>query len=206
MTKIILQRHGQSIGNKEGIYLGHTDLGLTEEGRAQALMAAKSLENERIDAVYSSDLKRAIQTAMAHCEMRGLSLKTDSELREMHVGDWEGANTEDLKKLTEFTVERTHRDFCYPNGESVPCAAERMKNAIIKLAKENPDSTILIVSHSAAIRAFWYYLAGYEEINMTDRVPFMKNSSYCILTYDGELHQHEYGISDFLPSGTVYLA
>jgi broad specificity phosphatase PhoE len=62
----------------------------------------------------------------------------------------------------------------------------------------NPDTTILIVSHSAAIRAFWYYLGGYTELNMLDSVPIMKNASYCTLTYDGELHQVSYADASHL--------
>ncbi len=193
MTKIILERHGQSIGNRDGIYLGHTDLGLSEKGREQAKITAEHLKGENITKVYSSDLKRAIETALPHCKIHGVELETSAELREMRVGDWEGGDVNELKKLTEFTIYRTHRDFVYPGGEAVTDASERMKAELTRLAKANPDTTILVVSHSAVIRAFWYYLAGYEEKNMLDRVPFMKNASYCILTYDGELHQISFG-------------
>jgi broad specificity phosphatase PhoE len=134
-----------------------------------------------------------METALPHCFIHGVELETSAELREMHVGDWEGGDVKELNKLTEFTVNRTYRDFVYPNGEAVKDAADRMNRELIRLAKLNPDTTILVVSHSAAIRAFWYYLAGYEEKNMLDRVPFMKNASYCILTYDGELHQISFG-------------
>lgn len=193
MTKIILERHGQSIGNRDGIYLGHTDLGLSEKGKKQAEMTAEHLKGENITKVYSSDLRRAMETALPHCFIHGVELETSAELREMHVGDWEGGDVKELNKLTEFTINRTYRDFVYPNGEAVKDAADRMNRELIRLAKLNPDTTILVVSHSAAIRAFWYYLAGYEEKNMLDRVPFMKNASYCILTYDGELHQISFG-------------
>lgn len=198
MTRIILERHGQSIGNRDGIYLGHTDLGLTEKGKEQAECTARHLKNENITRIYSSDLKRAMDTALPHCTLHGIPLETSEALREMHVGDWEGADVTELKKLEEFTVRRTYRDFVYPGGEGVTDASDRMKKEIIRLAEENPDTTILIVSHSAAIRAFWYYLMGYTETNMLDSVPFMKNASYCILTYDGELHGVSYGIDDHL--------
>ena len=198
MTKIILERHGQSIGNRDGIYLGHTDLGLTEKGKTEAEKTAEHLKDENITKVYSSDLCRAMETAMPHCKIHGIELETSRELREMHVGDWEGADVKELKKLEEFTVKRTYRDFVYPNGEGVVEAHERMKREITRLAELNPDTTILIVSHSAAIRAFWYYLGGYTELNMLDSVPIMKNASYCTLTYDGELHQVSFGEASHL--------
>ena len=198
MTKIILERHGQSIGNRDGIYLGHTDLGLTEKGIEQAECTAQHLKNENITAIYSSDLKRAMETALPHARLHGAELETSVALREMHVGDWEGGDVKELKKLEEFTVRRTYRDFVYPNGESVVDASVRMKNEIIRLAEANPDTTILIVSHSAAIRAFWYYLEGYTELDMLDVVPIMKNASYCVLNYDGELHAVSYALHDHL--------
>jgi broad specificity phosphatase PhoE len=187
-TRIFLERHGQSLGNANGIYLGHTDLGLTEEGIEQAKGAAAFLKNEPIAAVYSSDLIRAYQTALPHAELRGLKVSTSKELREMYVGDWEAKFVSDLKKdyLEDFVVRRTHRDFVYPNGESVSDASKRMHSELVRIAKENFGKTVLVVSHSAVIRAFWYNLCGYTEQNMTDRVKFMPNASYCILEYDGE--------------------
>ena len=69
-TTLILVRHGQSIGNATRVYLGHTNLGLTERGKMQAQLTAERLRDEKIDAIYSSDLKRAHDTAMPHAEMR----------------------------------------------------------------------------------------------------------------------------------------
>ena len=65
-TKIILVRHGQSQGNAIRVLLGHTDLDLTELGFRQAACTAEALRHERIDVIYSSDLKRAMSTARAH--------------------------------------------------------------------------------------------------------------------------------------------
>ena len=63
MTRIILVRHGQSVANANLIFAGHSDFDLTDFGRAQAELLAKHLhKNEKIDAIYSSDLKRAYNT------------------------------------------------------------------------------------------------------------------------------------------------
>ena len=64
--KIIIIRHGQSIGNLKRIYLGHTNLGLSELGAEQAEIAARYFKNEKISAIYSSDLDRAYYTALPH--------------------------------------------------------------------------------------------------------------------------------------------
>lgn len=206
-VKIFLQRHGQSVGNAEGLYLGHTDLGLTEEGREQARITAEHLSDEEIDVIYSSDLKRAYETAIPHAVLRNLEVKNSKNLREIFVGDWEGMRVPELKRehYEEFVIRRTYRNFVYPNGESTYHAAERMKAELLKICGENPDKTLLVVSHSAVIRAFWYYLSGYTEENMTDRVKFMPNCAYCILTYeDGKLIPETYGISGHLPETNVH--
>lgn len=208
-TKIILQRHGQSVGNATSVYLGHTDLPLTKKGREQAHSCAEYLKGEKIDTVYSSDLKRAYQTALPHAELRGLSVETSEQLRELFVGDWEGMlQSEIIEEYgEEFTVRRTYRGFVYPGGESLYDAYVRMRDELIRIAKENEGKTVLIVSHSAAIRTLWYYLSGFTDENMLDRVPFMVNSSYCTLAYeDGVLTPGEYGVTDHLPKNTAYLA
>lgn len=207
MTRIILERHGQSVGNANKIYLGHTDLGLTEEGVKQAEITAEYLKNEQIDAVYSSDLIRAYQTAIPHARIRGLAVNTSKELREMFVGDWEARSVDELKRecYEDFVIRRTHRDFIYPNGESTWAASNRMYKELIRIAKENDKKTVLVVSHSAIIRAFWYNLCGYTEQNMTDRVKFMPNAAYCILNFEeGKLIPVEYFCASHLPETNVH--
>ena len=208
-TKIIIQRHGQSVGNACEVYLGHTDLPLTNKGREQARLCAEYLKGERIDAVYSSDLKRAYATALPHAELRGLEVQTSEQLRELFVGDWEGMLVPEIIEQygEEFTVRRTFRGFTYPGGESLYDAYIRMRDELIRIAKENEGKTVLVVSHSAAIRALWYYLSEYTDENMLDRVPFMLNSSYSVLYYeDGALTPGEYGVTAHLPKNTVYQA
>ena len=89
-TVIYLVRHGQSLGNEQRIYLGHTDLDLSALGYKQAESTAKRLASVKIDSIYSSDLLRAHNTALPHAEMRGLKVIDSCELREIYLGDWEG--------------------------------------------------------------------------------------------------------------------
>ena len=202
-TKIIIERHGQSKGNAERIYLGHTDFGLNEEGVRQAEITAKHLSQEKIDAVYSSDLKRAYETALPHAALRGLSVNKSVGLREMFVGDWEEKRIPDLIRDygDEFRVRRFYADFRYPGGEAINEAMQRMNNAVIEIAKENLGKTVLLVSHSAAIRALWYYISGATCPNMLDAVSVLPNAAYAIAEFDGEkLVPIEYGCADHLPS------
>jgi len=208
-TKIILERHGQSEGNALSLYLGHTDLPLTEKGREQAKVAAEYLKDEKIDAVYASDLMRAYQTAEPHAELRSLKVNKSPQLRELFVGEWEGLPySEIIEKFGEkMWVERTYRGFVYPGGESLYDAYLRMHKELCRIGEENAGKTVLAVSHSAAIRALWYYLSGYTDENMIDSVPFMVNSSYCVLEYeDGVLSPVQYNVTSHLSEKIEYEA
>ena len=202
-TKIIIERHGQSDGNAERIYLGHTDFGLTDVGIRQAEITAEHLKDEKIDAIYSSDLKRAYETAIPHAALRGMEIVRVPGLREMFVGDWEEKRIPDLIRDygDEFSVRRYYVDFSYPGGEAMRDAMQRMNNAVIEIAKQNLRKTVLLVSHSAAIRALWYYISGATCQNMREVVSDLRNAAYAIAEYDGErLIPLEYGCADHLPS------
>lgn len=207
MTKIILERHGQSLGNANRIFLGHTDLSLTEEGKEQARITAEHLKAEQIDAIYSSDLKRAYETALPHAELHGLEITKLPELRELFVGSWEGMAVAELrdKYYEQFMIRRSYRDFVYPNGEATQNAAERIKRALTRIAEANPFRTVLAVSHAAAIRAFWYDICGYADEDMATRVKLMPNASYAVLIYEnGKFTPQEYGVCDHLPPTEIH--
>ena len=207
-TKIIIQRHGQSEGNANHLYLGHTDMPLTEKGREQARLAAESLKDEKIDVIYSSDLSRAYQTAEPHAALRGLSINTSDQLREVFAGDWEGLPESEIieKYGKDMLAHRTYRDFVYPGGESISDLSKRLYDEIMKIAKANEGKTVLIVSHSAAIRSFWYYFCGCTTENTVDSVAFMVNTAYSIFYYeDGRFIPGEYGLAPHLPKDIKYL-
>ena len=90
MTTILLARHGETDWNLERRVQGHTDRPLNESGRAQALALADRLSTESLDAVYSSDLARARETAAVIAARHGLDVIETSDLREKDFGSWEG--------------------------------------------------------------------------------------------------------------------
>ncbi len=188
-TKIFIIRHGQSIGNAWHRYLGHTDLGLTELGKMQAQQTAAVLSKENIDAIYSSDLKRAHETALPLSKILGIDIVDSKELREIFLGEWEGALIHDLKTLhyKEFVLDwgENFGSFTFPGGESVIAAADRFYKEVKRIADENLGKNIVITSHAAVIRAFWCKISGVCVDEMASAVPFPTNSSYSTLTYDG---------------------
>ena len=89
--RLILVRHGQSTANEQGICHGQTNHLLSEKGKAQVKKLALRLKNEKIDIIYSSDLKRAIQTTKAITKYHPhIKIIKDKRIREFKLGDWEG--------------------------------------------------------------------------------------------------------------------
>jgi len=95
-TKLILIRHGQTDWNAKKIYCGHQDIGLNAFGRKQASRLRSSLENETIHKIYSSNKKRAIQSA--RIIFKKAKIRRLAELREMHFGVFEGKNYRQILK------------------------------------------------------------------------------------------------------------
>ena len=197
MTKLIIVRHGESIGNAKFLALGHTDMDLTELGYRQANATAKFLADWQIDAVYSSDLSRAVNTAMPHAEIRGLEVHKSANLREVFLGDWENMRVQDVIDAygTVYTVDWREKfgTFTVPGGESVMGAADRFYNEIVRISEENEGKTVLVAAHAAIIRAFWGKISGILPENLAQEVEFPSNASYSLATYEnGELIPGEY--------------
>ena len=186
MTEIYLVRHGQSLGNEKRIYLGHTDWDLTALGYDQAREAAKVLADVKLDAIYSSDLIRAMNTAKPHAELRGLQVVPCEGLREINVGEWEGVPVSELLLDERFTVGwyKTFGNFTLPGGECVFEAAKRVHKALLEIAERHSGGTVLATLHAAAIRAFWCYISGYQREDWAEKVDFPTNASISLVRYE----------------------
>lgn len=190
MTRLIFVRHGESRANELRTIAGHTDYPLTALGLEQAIQTADYLSIEQIDAVYSSDLSRAMETARPHAERRGLSVIPSTALRELYCGDWEGCRMDDLR---EREPHRYGVEFCtrfltveIPGGESIPDCARRFGAEVIRIAKAHEGQTVLIASHGGTIRIFWAMISGVPLEQANDKFPFPSNSSFSVAEFDGE--------------------
>ena len=197
-TEFYIVRHGESLGNATRTYLGHTDLDLSERGYAQAKVTAEHLRAVPFDAIYSSDLLRAHNTAVPHAEIHGLSIVDSVDLREVFLGDWEGYAVEKLlsEHHEEFAVKWLGEfgSFAFPGGESVYHAACRFYDKLLEIAKENEGKTVLITAHAAVIRAFWCKINEVSPLEAWGTAfPFSTNAAYSRCTFDGEKFiPHEY--------------
>ncbi len=190
MTRMIFVRHGESTGNLEKRYFGHTDGALTDRGREQARRTAEYLKNEKIDAAYSSDLIRAYETGKIIAAEHSLEPVADSGLREMYMGKWEKLLFDDLPKLYPDEYEIWMQNLWKSRateGESVEEMTYRVRDTVWKIAKENDGKTVLLALHGTPIRSLCCEWQGipYERMNDVDWVP---NASVSIVNYDVKNH------------------
>lgn len=187
-TKILIVRHGQSIGNATRRFLGTTDLDLSPLGYRQAYRTAEYLASENIDEVYSSDLLRAYNTALPNAKIRGLEVKTSKELRETYAGRWEGMCVDDiLATERDKFVNEWRGNFglaVLPEGESVPHARERFHSEVLKIALENKGKTVLIAAHAAVIRAFWGKITNTAPEELASAYFYPENASVSVVYLD----------------------
>lgn len=189
-TKIILVRHGESLGNARCILLGHTDMDLSELGYRQAEATANALKDERIDAVYSSDLLRAFNTAAPNAGLRSLTVHKSKRLREIYLGEWEGKSVADILEKHRDMYENDwlggYGTFRFPGGESTVEAGERLYAEVVRIAKENQGKTILVASHAAAIRSFFAKVLQIAPVDIVEKLPFPSNASYSEVYFNGQ--------------------
>lgn len=188
-TKILLVRHGESLGNANHSFLGHTDKDLSERGYEQARRTAKLLENVHIDVFYSSDLMRAYNTGKTIAQPHGLSVEKRKELRELYIGDWEGMTVADITVKYPDLFNTWKTDFgnvrC-PGGESAMELQARIYDEVLGIAKLNRGKTILLAFHAAAIRVLWARLLGLSKDQLNDSVNFPYNASVSVAYLDGD--------------------
>jgi probable phosphoglycerate mutase len=163
VTTILLARHGETDWNSERRWQGHDDQPLNEAGRTQARELAESLAGRRVDAVYSSDLSRAHETARIVADRLGLPVGVDVGLREVDVGDWAGRVHSEIEEIDPEGYKRW-RDGGkgWNGGESYEQMGERVVATVLRIATSHPGGTLLVVTHGGSIRACRATAAGLE--------------------------------------------
>ena len=188
--KIYIIRHGQSLGNVALTFLGHTDLDLSELGYAQADLTADFLADVHFDAIYSSDLIRAFNTALPNAKRRGLEVIPRKVLREVYVGDWENKTCTEIEQeygdLYRIGWYKEYGTFTFPGGESTIGAGKRFCEALRSIAKVNIGKTILVAAHGAVIRSFWADINGILSEEIAEKLPFATNASVSTVEFDGD--------------------
>jgi 2,3-bisphosphoglycerate-dependent phosphoglycerate mutase len=182
-TRVLLVRHGQSQGNAERRFGGHSATPLSELGRRQAEATARALAAEGLTAIYSSDLPRAVQTAEPLARATGLEINGTGALRERNVGLMEGLTFEEAAETypDEYAA-LLRRDFerVLAGGESYRQLLDRAASELDRAIELNRGGALALFSHTGTICILTLHLMG--ALDAPDLKPVWISSANCGVT------------------------
>jgi broad specificity phosphatase PhoE len=152
---LYLIRHGETEWNQQSRLQGHTDVRLSEEGLRQSELVAERFRGTPADAVYSSDLLRAMQTAEIVGRAVGLEVIPRAELREANFGSWEGRTRAENERDADGLYDAYKADpmaFRPPGGEAIGAMIERVWNEFERIGREHPTGTVVLVTSGGPIK------------------------------------------------------
>lgn len=161
VTELFLIRHGETKWNRELRFQGHADLELNQRGIEQAQITAHFLTEHRFDRFYSSDLKRAGQTAEILAAPHNLPVLSRKDLREINYGDWEGQTYRQLWEQEPQSLEKWSQDpsaIKPPGGETLPDFQLRVVNSFLSLIKESAGKRIVVICHGGTLMVYLAYV------------------------------------------------
>jgi probable phosphoglycerate mutase len=165
-TRILAIRHGETAWNVDTRIQGHLDIPLNDTGRLQAEKLARALAaQDPIDAIYSSDLMRAHETARAIASATGASLSIHQGLRERGFGIFEGKTYVEIENTWPEESERWRKrepHWAPPSGESLVQVRERVTRTLHELAARHPDQQIVLVAHGGVMDQLYRVATGQD--------------------------------------------
>lgn len=153
-TRVIAVRHGETAWNIGARIQGQLDIPLNDRGRWQACRLAAALADETLRAVYSSDLRRAYDTALETARAAGLPVIEDAGLRERHFGNFEGMSFTEIEDLWPQQALRWRQrdpEFAAPGGETLADFYARATGAAMRIAAAHPGGTIALIAHGGVL-------------------------------------------------------
>lgn len=191
-TIVLLIRHGQTPTTGQVLPGRTPGLHLSERGQEQAREVALRLEGLALDAVYSSPMERAQETAAPTGAGQGLQLLADANLIECDFGQWTGEKLTELSKLPEWKqVQSSPSTFRFPAGESFTEMQDRMVKVVEDIAQRHPGKVVAAFSHADTIKAAVAHFVGtpleaFQKIHIDtasiSAVEFTKEGSRMLVT------------------------
>jgi len=162
-TRLCIVRHGETACNAEHRVQGQLDVPLNAVGQAQARAAAKVLAQEKFDAIYSSDLSRARQTAAPTAELLSMEVAIDPALRERHYGIFERLTYAEVKEKFPEDYARFHArdpDYDFRTGESLRDFSARSVAVVSRIARECEGKSVLVFTHGGVLDYLYRFITG----------------------------------------------
>ncbi len=187
MTRIIITRHGETEWNILGLVQGCLDSALTPVGIVQAEKLASRLHGEKIGAIYSSSLGRAMATAQVLGSVFKVDVRACPEFGEISFGSWEGQAWHLLRQTEpeNFAAwEKNPHSYHFPGGECMADVLLRAKPKLLQLCDLHPDETICVVSHGITVKVLITDLLGYPLADW-EKTPWQANTALNIFEVTG---------------------
>jgi broad specificity phosphatase PhoE len=163
---MILIRHGESTWNQERRIQGNLDPGLSVQGKAQAELLAARLKGRAFAALYTSPLRRALDTAAILGESAGLAPRSINGLREIRLGEWEGKTATEIRTasgdLYDRWLDRPLDVSLPPGGEEIRAFQQRAVDAIDSLRRSHIEGDVLVVTHGGVIKVYLCHILGLD--------------------------------------------
>lgn len=172
-TRIYLIRHGATPSTQEDRFSGAENVHISDKGREQVTHLAKRLQDDRIDAIYSSPLDRTMETARIIARSHGLTPIPKDGLREISHGHWEGLSRKEVEERYADEYEAWESDpftFAPKDGDSGIMVLARALPIIREIVVRHKGKNIIVVSHKATIRLVISSLLGFDERGYRDRL------------------------------------
>jgi broad specificity phosphatase PhoE len=197
-TTVYLIRHGETDWNLEGRWQGHADVPLNDLGRRQASLVARRLQAEgvRFDAIYSSDLARAYQTAWEIGAAVRVAVQLLPPLREIDLGSWSGLKYDEIRAHfpTEIALIEQGQDIPRGGGETIAAMQRRVVGAVDAIAAHHSGETLALVTHGGCIRSLLAHAENYKGDGFK-RYPHIGNTSISVISIAGQ-HWRVHSLND----------
>jgi len=164
VTEIILVRHGETAWNVKEVFRGRIDVGLNDTGLKQAELLGKHLADIKIEAVYSSPLKRSLQTAEEIASHHALEVLIEEGLNDLDFGDWQGLTRTEVREKYEASYNdwlNRPEEVRMPGGESLGDVWDRAMPVINKIVEED-SRTVVLASHRVIHKVLICALLGLD--------------------------------------------
>jgi len=197
MIELLIIRHGETSWNTADIFRGRISIGLSEKGLIQVELLSEYLSPKKIQAIYSSPLQRALQTAEAVARLHQLNVQTVPGLNDLDFGEWEGKSVQEVKNTYQdiFSLWLERPDLTkIPGGESLEDARKRVLKALDGIMDQNKEGIVVIVTHRVITKVLACALLGLDNSHFWNIdqdtcgvTTFIHNGRYFILKHHNDV-------------------
>ncbi|MBN2432972.1 MAG: histidine phosphatase family protein [Acidobacteria bacterium] len=187
-TVLVLIRHGETELNIGNVFRGRLDIGLTDNGRAQAAQLAEALRSFPLVAVYSSPLRRAMVTARTVAAVHDLAVQPDQDFQNICLGEWEGTPKQTVKaRFPELWRQwvTTPETVQIPGAETLAQMRIRIRRGLDRLLQGHPGRMIAVVTHRSVLKVALAIVLGLEKDFFWKF--YLDNCSYSLVEHQSAL-------------------